>query len=1058
MESPNPASTDRLIDVLRAPDSARPWLSALGVRDADRGFRDARDLAACGAPAELVEALLVRLATLLPQCPDAGMALANLERFVAASRDARETLASLCRAPRTTEALVQLFSTSQYLSDLVIRDPDALDWLRGGAERRDRDGLFERLWSLVLLESTDEGRRLAIRRFRHRQMLRIGYNDIVRGLPLEVITQDLSNLAEACVEAACRLARAAVVARHGEARGPDGRPLRFVVLALGKLGGCELNYSSDIDLTFVYEDEGQTAGPRPASNAEFFARVGGELVRLLSDHTASGQAYRVDMRLRPEGEQGPLARSLASTLGYYETAGRTWERQALIKCRPIAGDLSLGREFLAAIAPFVYRRYLGAAEIGEIRAMKRRIEARARSAGADEVEVKTGYGGIRDVEFVVQFLQLLHGGSEPRVRHPNTLVALDRLEAVGCLTGEERGVMEETYRLLRKVEHRLQTMFDRQTHEMPRDPEEQRTLAIRLGYPPASPWEDRIGPAQRFLADYRAKTRLNRRILDHLLHDAFRDESGPRVDPVVDLVLDPDPSPEWRAEALRAYPFRDPEAAYRNLMALAREDIEFLSQPRCRHFLAAIAPALLRAVAATPEPDLTLTNLEKVSASLGAKAVLWELFSLNPPSLHLYVELCSASRFLCEVLVNNPGMIDDLIDSLVVDRPQPASTIRAELAELCRGAEDLTPILLSFRNKEWLRIGARDILGREPIRDVTRELADVAEAIVGQVARDRWARQIARAGTPRRASDGRRARWAILGLGKLGGREMTYHSDLDLVFLYDEDGEARGDAGAVSNAEFFADLARGAIRLLEGDRGVGALYRVDTRLRPYGQSGPLAVSLDAFLGYFRESAQPWERLALTRGRVLFSQGTFGRDVMRGVEEVLRRPVDPEALAGYVVQMRRRLLGSRGPTDLKRGPGGLVDVELLVQYLLLVHAAREPEVLRANLWDALDALRHRGLLSDPEHVALRDSYEFFRGVEARLRIVHNRTDVALPEDPSELSRLARRLRYDADDPRDPSDALRADARRHATSTRVLFDRLVSQAAGRPPVLITREGTA
>ncbi len=512
-----------------------------------------------------------------------------------------------------------------------------------------------------------------------------------------------------------------------------GEVARFVVLGLGKLGGRELNYSSDIDLVFLYDEDGLATGPKVISNAELFARMGTEIVRLLADHTALGIAYRVDMRLRPDGEQGALARSLDATLGYYVTRGRTWERQALIKCRPVAGDLALGQTFCEAITPFIYRRYLGATEIAEIKALKRRIEQRTVSAGTAEFEVKTGKGGIRDVEFVVQFLQLLHGGEWPDVRDGNTLQAIARLEQVGCLSAEKRHIMDDTYRFLRRLEHRLQIVFDRQTHEMPRDPEALRTLALRMGYAPASAWEEQSGPADRFMADYRSKTELNRRILNHLLHDAFSGDAGETVDPIVDLVLDREPSPEFVSEVLRAYPFRDVPTAYHSLMALAREDIPFLSQARCRHFLAAIAPRLLEAVSRTADPDMTLTNLEKVSGSLGAKAILWELFNFNPPSLRLYVELCATSQFLSEILINNPGMIDDLVDSLVVDRPLPGAAIKGELAELCKGAEDLAPILWSFRNKEWVRIGTRDILGREPVREVTRELADVAEAIVAQV-------------------------------------------------------------------------------------------------------------------------------------------------------------------------------------------------------------------------------------------------------------------------------------------------------------------------------------
>ena len=814
------ATAERFRSLIENPEMARLWLSGLGVRDAERGFRDLRDLAARGLPLRLVALLAGQLDSALPRCPDPGMALTNLERFVAASPTPEATLDALANNPRAAEIAVQLFSTSQFFSELMIRDPSLLDWLRAGADRRDRSTLIDDLWADLDAALTEEDRRLALRRFRLREILRIGYNDIVRDLPLELITLDLSHLADACVEAAYRLARRHAEDRHGAPAGRDGSPARFAVLALGKLGGEELNYSSDIDLIFLYDVEGQTDGPKPVSNAEFFARLGGEIVRFLSDHTSLGLAYRVDMRLRPEGEQGPLARSLPSTLGYYQTAGRTWERQALIKCRPIAGDLDLGRDFLEAITPFIYRRYLSAAEIGEIKAMKRRIEQRTVSAGNAEVEVKTGHGGIRDVEFVVQFLQLLHGGEYRDVRHANTLVALSRLEAVGCLTAEERGIMVDTYRFLRRVEHRLQTMFDRQTHEMPRDKEEQRTLAIRLGYPPASMWEDRTGSAQRFLADYRAKTELNRAILNHLMHDAFPD-GGAAVDPVVDLVLDPSPGPGLIEAALGPYPFRDKATAYHNLMALAREESPFLSQARCRHFLAGIAPRLLQAVGRAPDPDMALTNLEKVSASLGAKAMLWELFNFNPPTLRLYVELCSTSQFLSEILINNPGMIDDLMDSLVVDRSQPSEAIRGELAELCRGAEDLAPILLSFRNKEWVRIGTRDILQREPIRDVTRELADVAEAIVVQVANDQWRRRVARFGLPRRQADGRRAQWAIIALGKLGGRELNYHSDLDLIFVYDADGATSGGRESMPNVQFFTDVARRAVlpRSSRGPRG-----------------------------------------------------------------------------------------------------------------------------------------------------------------------------------------------------------------------------------------------
>jgi glutamate-ammonia-ligase adenylyltransferase len=1026
------------------PEVISDWLIKLGVRDPDRARRDLADLTVRAGPGslELVARLAVQLDSVLPRCADAGMALSNLERFMAAVPRVDPALAHLADNPRATEILLQVFSTSQYFSEVLIRDPVLLDWLHRGPERPDRAELIAELWHALSGLDNEQEQRLAVRRFRQRQSLRIGYNDIVRGLPLEVITQDLSDLAEACVEGAVRLAWARAIARFGAPTTPKGSVARFVVLGLGKLGGQELNYSSDIDLMFLYDDDGQTRGPKAVSSAELFARMGSEIVRLLADHTTLGIAYRVDMRLRPDGEQGALARTLDATLGYYVTRGRTWERQALIKCRPVAGDLALGRTFREAIEPFIYRRYLGAAEIAEIKALKRRIEQRTVTAGTAEVEVKTGRGGIRDVEFVVQFLQLLHGGEYPEVRHGTTLQAMARLEQVGCLSAEERHIMDDAYRFLRRVEHRLQILFDRQTHEMPRDPEALRTLALRMGYPQASPWEDQHGPATRFMTDYRARTELNRRILNHLLHDAFSGDAGDSAHPIVDLVLDPEPTAEFVSEVLSLYPFRDRPTAYHNLMALAREDFPFLSQARCRHFLAAIAPRLLDAVSRAPDPDMTLTNLEKVSASLGAKAILWELFNFNPPSLRLYVELCATSQFLSEILINNPGMIDDLVDSLVVDRPLPGVAIKAELAELCKGAEDLAPILWSFRNKEWIRIGTRDILGREPVREVTRELADVAEAIVAQVARDQWQRRAHRYGLPRDPATGRRDRWAILALGKLGGRELNYHSDLDLVFLHESDGSTAGGVKSISNEQFVTEVVQRLLKALESGSPTGPLYSVDTRLRPAGASGPLIRTLSAFRDHFACSSQAWERMTLTRARVIFATGGFGQDVTETVRELLKSPIDRSHLASEVLAMRRRLEASRSSHDLKRGAGGLTDLEFLVQFLLLVHGGKRPELFRPNFWSALAGLRRHGILSAAIHAELRGAYDFLRTVEGRLRLFHNRSVSVLPDGPAELERLARRLNGESSDPARAVKEFLADAARITLRTREIFQQIVN----------------
>ncbi len=846
---------DQLRNSLASLDGARAVLQCWNLRDAERGWRNLSHLAAT-LPLDALRDLCTPLTRFLPRCPDPDMALNNLERFLA-NPAAVELLPALYEnRARTLEILIQLFGTSQSFSDLLSLNPDYLDMLRVPLRRSPSAAeLQAQLQSEVDAAFEDSAVLRAFRRFRQRQLLRIGTNDIIRDRTVEEITRDIARVADGALEVALATAHRQVSKRFGEPCDDAGLPVSCVVLAFGKLGAEELNYSSDVDLMFLYRDDGHTRGKHVTSiaNAEFFGRVVGEVVRLLSAHTDRGWVYRVDLRLRPEGQRGPLAQSLASTLAYYDTMGRTWERQALIKIRPVAGDLALGQQFLRAIEPFVYRKYLSFAEINEIKAIKRRIEQKAGRGGVSDTEVKTGHGGIRDIEFTIQFLQLLNGGDLPEVRQRNTLAAMQALERVGCLTDQEYRVLDDAYRFLRKIEHRLQLLFDLQTHQLPSAEEELRKLARRMGYAADAAKNGGLDAAAAFLRDYQEKTEPTRRILNHLLHQTFAGEAGD-AEPESDLILDTNPDPETIRAVLGRYPFRDVMAAYQNLTQLAHENVPFLSTRRCRHFLASIAPSLLRAVADTPDPDMALLNLEKVTDSLGAKAVLWELFSFNPPSLKLYVDLCAWSQYLSEILINNPGMIDELLDSLVLNQRRTAAELRTELAELCRNATDLEPILRSFQDKEQLRIGVRDILGKDTIQQTTAALSDLAETILTPVAAPQWAPLEQRFGVPMLAAGeraGQPCRFVLLALGKFGGRELNYHSDLDLIFLYEDDGRTAPPTGAArfdqfeltDNRHFFTELAQHIIKALSYHGPLGRLYQVDMRLRPTGRSGSLVTPL-----------------------------------------------------------------------------------------------------------------------------------------------------------------------------------------------------------------------
>jgi glutamate-ammonia-ligase adenylyltransferase len=1068
---------DRLRSCLDDAEAAEPWLRSLCVADLPAARANFQRIADSGVTLDLLMQISEQFTAAAPTLADPDMAINNLERFIAASRNPMATAALFERDPDALPSLLQIFTTSQYLSDLLVADKEAYDLLRmTEGEPVSAAALVDEIVTEVRALGNYAEVLASLRRFKRRETLRIAYGDIVRNQPVETVVRQISYLADAIVQAAVDYAQRHLAPTYGIPLRSDLERSRFCVLALGKLGGAELNYSSDIDLIFLYEQDGQTDARRIVSNQEYFERLSKEIIRLLTEPTDLGVAYRVDLRLRPEGSRAPLCMSFDSTLSYYDVKGRTWERQAFVKARPIAGDLELGSQLLARLEPWIYRKYLSLADITGIKSLKRRIEERTERDDEDARNVKTGHGGIRDIEFVIQFLQLLNGGALPEVRTGNTLDAIARLERAGSLTPDERTKLEDNYNMLRKLEHRLQIMFDLKTHVLPANREELGRVAVRMGYTSSSPSPHQAGnragatsALDAFQADYLRRTRQNREMLDHLLHNAFPGDS--EAEPEVDLVNDPDPTPERIQEVLGRYPFADVPAAYQNLMALATEKIRFLSTRRCRHFLAAIAPRLLAAIARTPEPDTTLVNLSRVSDSLGGKAALWELFSFHPPSLELYVRLCAACPYLADILTSNPGMIDELMDSLLVERLPTLEILEDSLAELCKGAENIDPILHSFKNAEHVRVGVRDVVGKDDIRSTHAALADIAEACLRQIAQREYEKLATKFGVPligkptdeelansivRRywdhfaSREGDICQPVVLALGKLGGREPNYHSDLDLIFLFEAGGYTKGRSRSMSsntpftsgedrtiNSHFFSEFGQRLIRVCNQLGPFGRLYEVDARLRPTGKSGSLAVSFDAFDRYFAEGpAQLWERQALCKARPVFGTEEARKHAM---EIVARAAFDTpwrREFAAEIRQMRLRMEDGASKRNLKRGPGGTVDTEFLVQMLQLKHGAGDSSIRIPGTLDALTALEKGGYLSFDDAEYFRGSYRFQRSIEARIRLMDAAGRHELPGSQRELAKLAYLLGYAR--PKELVDeALHAFAENRARFTR-LFD--------------------
>jgi len=1019
---------DGLRSLLDSEAEAEAWLAPLGIAGVRAAHGNLVRLATSGLPLDLLATVCDQFAAAVPDLADPDLALNNLERFLLAARSPLAMAAFFERDPQALPQLLLILNSSQHLSDQLCSDPESYDLLRmTDGQAVAREVLVDELVTGVRSLTNEEDVLVALRRFKRRETLRIAYGDIVKELPVAQVARQISYVADAVVEAALDFSMRSVKEKRPRAGETESHLPRFVVLALGKLGGLELNYSSDIDLVFLYQLQEVADADQAHAMQDFASRVSQQLIRLLGEATELGFAYRVDMRLRPEGRQGPVCSSVEHAAAYYDNRGRTWERQAYVKGRPIAGDLRLGSDYLKRLETWIYRRYLSLADISGIKALKRSIEERAAREGVAQSNVKTGHGGIRDIEFVIQFLQLLSGGADPEVRTGNTLEAIVRLEKAGALTSEESSYLEQNYSFLRKLEHRLQIMYDLQTHALPSDTKELGKLARRMGFF-GTP---HVSALQAFQADYQQRTEVNRSILNHLLHAAFGDD--PENELEVDLVNDPDPQPEVIEQVLGRYPFEDPMAAYTNLMELAEERIPFLSTRRCRLFLASVVPRLLAEVAKTPDPDGTLVSLSRVSDSLGGKAALWELLSSNHATLNLYVTLCAACPYLSGILTSNPGMIDDLLDSLLIAKLPDLETLNNSLQELVRGAEDVEPILHSFKHAQHLRVGVRDILGKDKIEATHAGLSDIAEVCLRQIIDDEMGRLTEKMGQPLigeplNGEDPEASAWhpgaervgeacefVVLAMGKLGGREPNYHSDLDLVFLYEAEGTTRmslrGGNGSTTNNHFFSELGQRIIKRANYFGPYGRLYEVDPRLRPTGRSGALAVSVEEFVRYFQSgSGQLWERQSLCKARVLTGSAEVVQQVDKAIfDATYCKPWQAE-FASEIRAMRLKLQESATQSNLKRNAGGTMDTEFVVQMLQLKHGLQLPEIRVTGTLAGLTALEQAGILAAQDAEFLRNAYRFQRSIEARIRLMDSSGRHEFPEDPKEQAKLAFLMGY------------------------------------------------
>lgn len=1029
-------------------------LSQLGIKDPVQARKNLEITSALLGPEGFSQIQPLLLAD-LSRTADPDMTLNNLERFVSALADI-PSFVSLCLARRDVfRAFLTIFGASRFLSTFLVMSADKSPALLADpaflAHRAAKQRLVDCLASLSAADLDEKTFFHLLRLFRKQEMLRIGLRDLLGKADLQETVTDLSHLAEVCLQRAYEWADAGLSGRYGKpvVENPDKttRPAGFAVIAMGKLGGGELNFSSDVDLMYVYTADGETEGVlspdgsrlNRITNHQYFIKLAEKLSAAIGEKTDDGFVFRVDMRLRPEGQRGPLAQSLGGYEIYYESWGQTWERSALLKARPVAGDEAVGREFMERIAPFVYRKYLDYSALAEIRDMKQKINVEVERKGRTNRDVKLGYGGIREIEFVIQALQLIYAGRDRTLREKNALKALHLLSQKGLLTYQEQEVLSKAYVFLRTVEHRIQILDDLQTQTLPADEQDLRALARRTGY--FEPHKE----SETLLRDYADHANRVRGVYNDLFaftgEETAPESTAPGHADYSDL-LDAETPEHEAVPHLGRLGFRNPGRAYRNL-GLLREGTAFVHQtPRSRKLFHEIFPLLFKEILSSPDPDMALNHLESFLAAQGSWEALQSLVRIDPSAGTVLIAVFANSEYLSRLLVRRPMLLQNLLESRKASGVGTCASFAKELGDALEQAPDLTEkldALRRFKHQEEIRIGMADLLSNMPMTTVSRELSKLAEVCLDAALR------LAASETGKRYTiQGTLDGLAVIGAGKLGGRELSYGSDLDILFVYDDSRAAVPPPG-LTVFEYFSKVAEKAISYLSTLTREGFVFRVDTRLRPSGSKGPLVQSIDAFKNYYTSQAETWELQALLRARCVAGDRSVGSAFIVSMRKLIYRDQDREALARDILTMRQRMeleVGKESAAywNIKQGAGGLVDIEFLAQYEQLLHGKQYCEARVPGTYNALRALKKLKLLDEEPYGTLVKAYFFMRQLESRLRIVSNQATSELSRNPETLRPLALRMGY-KDDGITAGQKLLGDYESFSGQVRMIFEEVL-----------------
>ncbi|MBF6057192.1 bifunctional [glutamate--ammonia ligase]-adenylyl-L-tyrosine phosphorylase/[glutamate--ammonia-ligase] adenylyltransferase [Thiomicrorhabdus heinhorstiae] len=844
--------------------------------------------------------------------------------------------------------------------------------------------LFQEVYDDSIAAENDAELMKRLRLKRNHQMTRIALRDLMGLADLQETLADLSDLADALVNAALDWHYERFCQRYGTPIGRDsGQPQKLLVIGMGKLGGQELNFSSDIDLIFAYPEGGETQGAaRSISNEQFFIRLGQALNKSLVEVTVDGFVYRVDMRLRPFGDAGPLSVSFASLEHYYEIHGRAWERYALVKARIMAGDAALGEELFSILRPFVYRRYVDFSAMDSLRELKQMISDQVRKKGMLN-NIKLGAGGIREVEFIVQAFQLVHGGRDRSLQGRKLMPMLQRLAEKGYLLPEVAARLCEAYVFLRRAENRLQEWSDQQTHELPDEANRQLALAEAMGFADYERFLQELGKHKSLVSEQFAAV--------------FAEEEVEQRDDVSRLWLS---EGSFEDETLLA----DWEENRRDLF-LAKLDefkssrlLKNLSKDALERFNV-VVPLILHQMIEQSSNETTLGRVISVLEAIAKRSVYLVLLKENPQAIKNLIKLCEISSWLTDMLVKYPALMDQLLDERTLYEPLMAEELKLEacriLNEYSDDEETFMLEIRQWRHAQVFRVAAADVTGHVPIMKVSDYLTWIAEAVLEVCAEYAWRFMCKKSGLPGGMSESDRNPFMVLGYGKLGGIELGYGSDLDIVMLYEgvspSEKATSANGRQLDNSVYFIRMGQKLISLITTLMPAGVLYELDTRLRPNGASGMMVVSFDEFEKYIENKAWTWEHQALVRVRAVVGNERSVARFNEFKENFLRRERDLKDLKTEVIEMRNKMQEALDKSDseqfdLKQGRGGIVDIEFMMQFLVLGYADAYPQLCRySDNIRILEAVAECGLLDKTQVDALTEAYKVYRSKYHRLSL-------------------------------------------------------------------------